>query len=84
MHSCDGVPTLCLQLQREVLSYYTEQATKAVCKGFRNLGREGRRERHGVKGCEVGGHEGRKQGGVEGWVMKRSRDGCKAGVRKDS
>ena len=64
MHGCDGVLTPCLQLQREILSYHTEQATKAVCKGFRDLRRVGRRERHGVRGCEVGGHEGRKGVGI--------------------
>ena len=42
VHSGDGVLTLCLQLQREILSHHTEQATKTVCKGFRDLRRGGR------------------------------------------
>ena len=47
VYSGDGVLTLCLQLQREILSHHTEQATKTVCKGFRDLGREGGGERRG-------------------------------------
>ena len=43
VHSSDGVLSLCLQLQREILSHHTEQATQAVCKGFRDLWREERK-----------------------------------------